>query len=198
MKALSALALAGALMSSSEFAIAAPVKYAIDPNHTFPSFTADHFGGLSTWRGKFNRTTGTIVLDQQALSGSIEVKVDTSSVDTGHDKLNAHLKTNELLDVEKFPEATFNGKLTKFRNGVPTEAEGALTLHGVTRPVILKIDSFKCTVHPMSKKDICGANATGEINREDFGIAFGKQFGFDMKTGLQIQVEAIKADAGAE
>jgi polyisoprenoid-binding protein YceI len=193
MKALSALALGAALMSS-QFAIAAPVKYTVDPEHTYPSFTADHLGGLSTWRGKFNRTDGTLVLDQQAQTGSIDVKVDLASVDTGHDKLNGHLKSGEFFDVAKFPTATYTGKLTKFRNGVPTEVEGTLTLHGVTKPLTLRIDSFSCKVHPMKKKDVCGANASGEINREDFGVAYGKDYGFDMKTGLQIQVEAIRAE----
>jgi polyisoprenoid-binding protein YceI len=74
--------------------------------------------------------------------------------------------------------------------------DGTLTLHGVTKPVALKIDSFKCSTNPLTKKDFCGANASGEINREDFGIAYGKQYGFDMKTGLQIQVEAIKSGPG--
>ena len=177
-------------------AVAAPVKYNIDPNHTYPSFSADHFGGVSTWRGKFRSSSGTIVVDQQAQSGSVDVKIDTSSVDLGHDKLNAHVKSPDFLDVEKFPSANYTGKLVKFRDGMPTEVDGALTLHGVTKPVVLKIDSFKCKVNPMTKKDFCGANASGEINREDFGISYGKQLGFDMKTGLQIQVEAIKSGPG--
>jgi polyisoprenoid-binding protein YceI len=195
-KSLSALAVATLLASAAVPALAAPVKYDIDPNHTYPSFTADHFGGVSTWRGKFRKSTGTIVLDQQAQSGSVDVTIDAASIDLGHDKLNAHVKSPDFLDVAKFPTATYTGKLAKFRNGVPTEVEGALTLHGVTKPVNLKIDSFACKTNPMTKKDFCGANASAEINREDFGISYGKQMGFDMKTGLQIQVEAIKSGAG--
>jgi polyisoprenoid-binding protein YceI len=185
--ALAALFAAGA-------AFAGPVKYTIDPNHTFPSFTADHLGGLSTWRGKFNSTSGTIVLDKEAQTGSIDVKIDPASIDFGHEKLNNHAKSPEMLDVARFPDATYTGKLTKFENGAPTAVEGSLTLHGVTKPVTLKVDSFLCKPHPMTKKEVCGANASGKINREDFGVSYGKQLGFSMDVGLNIQVEAGKAE----
>jgi len=173
-------------------ATAAPVKYTIDPNHTYPSFEADHFGGLSTWRGKFNSTSGTIVLDREAGTGSLDVKIDTASIDFGHEKLNEHAKSADMFDVEKYPEATYTGKLTKFVNGAPTEVEGSLTLKGVSKPVKLTIDRFLCKPNPMNKKEVCGANATARINREDFGIDYGKPYGFDMTTVLHIQVEAIR------
>ena len=181
------LALAGA-------SIAAPTKYSIDPNHTYPSFEADHMGGLSTLRGKFNKSSGTIVLDREGQTGSIEVNVETDSIDFGHDKLNAHAKSADMFDVAKHPTATYVGKLTKFANGAPTEAEGTLTLHGVAKPVTLKIDRFLCKPHPMNKKEVCGANAVASLNRDDFGISYGKQYGFDMDVKLAIEVEAVKAD----
>ena len=174
-------------------ALAAPVKYTIDPDHTYPSFRADHMGGLSTWRGKFNKTSGTIVLDREGESGSLDVTIDAASLDFGHDKLNAHARSPDMFDVAKHPTATFTGKLTKFVNGAPTAAEGSLTLHGVTKPVTLKIDSFLCKQHPVTKKEVCGANASGAINRKDFGVSYGEQLGFDMNTGLEIQVEAVRA-----
>lgn len=173
-------------------AAGAPVKYKIDSGHTYPSFEADHMGGLSTWRGKFNKTSGSIVLDREGQTGSLEVIIDTASIDFGHDKLNEHARSADMFDVQKYPQATYTGKLTKFSNGAPTEAEGTLTLHGVTRPVTLRIDRFLCKPHPMNKREVCGANATTAINREDFGIAYGKQLGFDMKTPLTIQVEAVR------
>ena len=175
-------------------AVAAPAKYTIDSNHTYPSLEADHFGGLSTWRGKFNKTSGTIVLDSAAGSGTVDVTVDTSSIDMGHDKLNDHVKSDAaMLDVKQYPTATYTGKLAKFVDGAPTEVDGTLTLHGVTKPVTLKIDHFGCRPHPMQKgKEVCGANATGTINRADFGVDWGKNYGFKMDTKLAIQVEAIK------
>lgn len=188
-KVLSGIALSALIAAAAG---ASPAKYQIDPDHTFPSFEADHMGGLSTWRGKFNKTSGSIVLDREAQTGTLDVIIDTASVDFGHDKLNEHALSPDMFDAQKFPQATYSGKLTKFSSGAPTEAEGTLTLHGVTRPVTLKIDRFLCKQHPMRKKEVCGANATGTIDREDFGIGFGKQMGFDMKTPLEIQVEALR------
>lgn len=174
-------------------AAAAPVKYQIDPEHTYPSFETDHFGGLSTWRGKFNKSAGTIVYDKEAGSGTLDVTIDTTSIDTGHDKLNTHVKSNEkgMFDVAKFPTATYTGKLAKFVNGAPTEVDGTLTLHGVTKPVTLKIDHFGCRPHPMKQgKEVCGANATAALDRADFGVDWGKTYGFKMDVKLAIQVEA--------
>lgn len=175
-------------------AVAAPVKYNIDPNHTFPSFTADHMGGLSNWRGKINSTSGTVTLDTAAQTGTVDVKMEMKDIDFGHEKMNTHARGNEIFDVEKFPTATYTGKLTGFKNGAPTEIDGSLTLHGVTKPVKLKINSFLCKPHPMLKKEVCGADAVGKINREEFGVSYGKAFGFKQDVELQIQVEAVKAD----
>ncbi|HEU5136736.1 MAG TPA: YceI family protein [Steroidobacteraceae bacterium] len=176
-------------------AFAAPVTYNVDPEHTYPSFEADHFGGLSVWRGKFKQNSGTVVFDREAQTGTVDITIDTTSIDTGHDKLNGHLKGSDagMLDGAKYPTATYKGKLAKFKDGAPTEVQGDLTLHGVTKPVTLTIRSFKCMAHPMKKIEVCGADAVGTINREDFGINWGKAFGFRMDVKLAIQIEALKA-----
>jgi polyisoprenoid-binding protein YceI len=174
-------------------AIAAPVSYNVDPNHTYPSFEADHFGGLSVWRGKFDKSSGTVAIDKDKGSGTVEITVDTSSIDFGHAKLNEHAKSAEMFDVEKFPTATYKGTLAKFKDGSPTEVDGTLTLHGVTKPVTLTINQFKCILNPMIKKEVCGADASATFNRSDFGINFGDKYGFKQEVKLQIQVEAIKA-----
>jgi polyisoprenoid-binding protein YceI len=187
-------AIAAAILVAGS-APAAPVKYTIDSNHTYPSLETDHFGGLSTFRGKFNSTSGTVVLDREAGSGTLDVTIDATSIDMGNDKLNDHIKSDAaMLDVKKFPTATYTGKLGKFVNGVPTEVDGTLTLRGVSKPVKLKVDQFSCRPHPMLKKEVCGAHATGTINRDEFGVEYGKQYGFKMETKLDIQVEALKAD----
>jgi polyisoprenoid-binding protein YceI len=179
-----------ALGTLATAALAAPTTYNIDPKHTYPSFEADHFGGVSVWRGKFNSSSGTIVIDREAMSGTVDVTIDLTSVDTGLADLNDHLKKADFFEVEKYPTATFKGKLAKFENGAPTEVQGELNLHGVTKPVTLALTSFKCMPHPMKKKEFCGANATATFNRDDFGIVWGKAFGFAMWVRLQIQVEA--------
>ncbi|HEV7447616.1 MAG TPA: YceI family protein [Steroidobacteraceae bacterium] len=180
-----------ALMTGS--AIAVPVTYNVDPNHTYPSFEADHFGGLSNWRGKFDKSSGTIVIDKDKGAGTVDITVDAASIDFGLAKLNEHAKSAEMFDIEKFPTATYKGTLAKFKDGAPTEIDGQLTLHGVTKPVKLTINQFKCIVNPTIKKEVCGADASATINRSDFGVSFGDKYGFKQDVKLQIQVEGIRA-----
>ena len=90
-----------ALVSGS--AVADPVTYQVDPAHTYPSFAADHFGGVSVWRGKFDHSAGTIVLDREHGTGTVDVTIDTTSIDFGMPKLNEHAKSPEMFDVEKYP-----------------------------------------------------------------------------------------------
>lgn len=172
-------------------AAAAPAVYEIDPAHTFPSFEADHMG-LSTWRGKFNDSRGEITLDKAAGSGSVKVTVDVASIDFGLEVMNEKARSAELFDAAKYPQATYTGTLVDFRDGAPTKARGELTLHGVTRPVELRIERFKCMPHPLNQRDWCGADASATFRRDEFGIDAGKEYGFDMNATLRIQVEATR------
>jgi polyisoprenoid-binding protein YceI len=180
-----------ALAAGAAFAV--PVTYQIDPAHTYPSFETDHFGGMSVWRGKFTKSSGTIVLDRDKGTGTVEVSIDPASIDTGNPKLDTHVKSPEMFDVEKYPTATYKGTLTGFKNGVPTKVEGELTLHGVTHPLELSVNSFKCMTYPMDKKEHCGADLSGTLNRADYGVNYGDKYGFKMETRLAIQVEAVRA-----
>lgn len=173
---------------------AEPVTYQMDPNHTHPSFEADHMGGLSKWRGKFNKASGTVVMDREAKTGTVEVTIDVSSIDFGNDELNEHAKGPDMFDVAKYPTAVYKGTLTDFGHGKPGKVVGTLTLHGVTKPLTLDIEDFLCKPNPMSKKETCGADASAEFNRDEFGVSYGKAFGFRQEVELQIQVEAIRAD----
>src|ERR1700692_804267 len=136
-------------------ATAASTTYNVDPDHTHPSFEVDHFGGLSTWRGTFKKTSGKVTYDAAAKAGVVDVLIDTASIDLAHDKLNQHVSSPEMLDVGKFPTAEFKGKFTDFSVDAPKTIVGELTLHGVTKPVTLSINSFKCFDHPMLKKEVC-------------------------------------------
>src|ERR1700704_2066692 len=111
---------AAVLAFAAGSALAAPVTYDVDPGHTYPSFEADHMGGLSVWRGKLDKSSGKIVLDKDKGDGSVDITIDTSSVDFGQEKLNEHAKSADLFDVAKYPTATYKGKLAKFKNGSPT------------------------------------------------------------------------------
>ena len=173
-------------------ALAKPATYVCDPAHTYPSFAADHLGGMSVWRGQFTKSTCTIVLDEQQRTGTVNVTVDTSSIDFGMPKLNEHAQTKDLFNVAQYPTATYQGKLTDFVQGKPTRIVGNFTLHGVTHPLTLTIRSFECKEVPMMHQYRCGADAAAEFQRDQYGIDFGKAFGFQMWVRLQIQVEAAR------
>ena len=175
-------------------AFAAPVTYNLDPTHTYPSFETDHMGGLSVWRGKFTKSSGTVVLDREAKTGTVDVTIDASSIDTGDAELDKHVRGADILNVAQFPTATYKGTSIRFEGDRPAEVIGQFTFHGVTKPLNLKLDSFKCMINPMLKREVCGADAKAEFNRADFGVDFGKKYGFKMETRLQIQVEGVKAD----
>ncbi len=188
MKAKALCLLAGALFASA--ASAAPVTYEIDPTHTYPSFEADHMG-LSYWRGKLNKSAGTVVYDKATGAGSVDVKMELASIDFGLDAMNAWATGDKFFNAEKNPSATFKGRFDGAKNGVPSQVVGELTLNGKTRPVTLTVHHLKCMPHPMLKRDFCGADASGSFNREDFGLGAGKDWGFKMDVNLRIQVEAI-------
>ncbi len=166
--------------------------YQLDPNHTYPSFEADHMAGLSVWRGKFTKTMGTVTLDRNAKTGTVDVTIDPASVQTGNAELDKHVAGPEFLDSAKYPTATFKGTQIVFDGDTPKQVIGTFTLHGVSRPLNLDIVSFKCMQHPMLKREVCGVEASGTFNREDFGVDMGKKYGFNMETRLHIQAEGIK------
>lgn len=173
-------------------AFAKPVTYVCDPAHTYPSFSADHFGGLSVWRGKFTKSSCTIVMDREAHTGTVTVKVDTSSVDFGMPQLNAGAQGTELFDVAKYPTATYTGRLADFRKGAPTKVIGRFTLHGVTRPLTLTIRHFECKELSFFHQYRCGADAVAEFDRAKYGMTYGKALGFQMWVRLHIQVEGVR------
>lgn len=182
---------AALLAAAASTAMAAPATYTVDPMHTYPSFEADHMG-ISYWRGKFDHTQGTVTLDKSAGTGTVDLTIDLDSIDYGLADLNKWAKSPQFFDTAKYPQATYRGTLTDFVDGAPTRVEGTLTLHGVSRPVELTIDRFKCIPHPLLKRELCGADAQATFRRDAFGLDAGKDYGFDMNVKLSIQVEALK------
>ncbi|MDQ9168895.1 YceI family protein [Oxalobacteraceae bacterium R-40] len=177
-----------ALGTASAFA----QTYTIDPSHTYPSFEADHIG-ISFWRGKFNKTSGSVMLDRANKTGTMDISIDPNSIDFGHDKMNEHAKGEKLFNVAQHPTITYKGKTIKFDGDTPVAVEGDLTMLGVTKPVPLTITKFKCIEHPMLKREVCGADASAEFKRSDFGMDYGlPRFAPEVK--LAIQVEAVKAE----
>lgn len=168
---------------------AAPDSYTVDPEHTYPSLEMSHMG-LSVWRGKFNKTAGRIALDRAARTGRVEIQIDTDSIDFGLDSMHERAVRPDWLDVARYPTMTYTGAI-QFKGDTPASVDGQLTLRGVTKPVKLTIHSFKCIPHPMFKKEVCGADAEGELDRADFGMAQYSAGGLG-KIHLRIQVEALK------
>ncbi|MFM2058909.1 MAG: hypothetical protein RLY71_3294 [Pseudomonadota bacterium] len=186
--ATTALLLAAALLGSAQ---AAPTVYAIDPAHTFPSFEADHMG-ISVWRGKLTRSSGQVIYDKASGTGQVEVVTELASISFGYDALDSWARGADFFDVKTHPQAVFKGRLQQpDARGMPTQLAGELTLHGVTRPLTLTVHWLRCIPHPMLKRDYCGADASGSFNRDDYGLAAGKDYGFKMNVDLRIQVEAI-------
>ncbi len=167
--------------------------YNIEPGHTYPSFEADHMG-LSFWRGKFTKTSGKVVLDRGSKTGgSVEIQIDASSVDFGHQKMNEKARGEEMFNVAKFPTITYRSTALKFDGDRLVGVDGEMTMLGITKPLSLNVTHFKCIIHPMLKREVCGADAHGRFDRSDFGMNIGlPRFSPEIK--LAIQVEAVKAD----
>ncbi|MFL6658133.1 MAG: YceI family protein [Massilia sp.] len=187
MKKLLVLALAAGFSLS---ALAAPETYVIDNSHTFPRFEYSHFG-YSNQVSRFDKTSGTIVLDRATKSGAIDVTIDTTSVDTGFPVFNNHIQGEDFFDTKKFPTITFKSSKLNFNGDALASVDGNLTIKGITKPVTLEVTSFKCMAHPMTKKDACGANAVTKIKRSEFNAGkYAPYVGDDVT--LTIAVEASK------
>ena len=140
-------------------ALAAPETFTLDNNHTFPRFSYSHLG-YTIQMSRFDKATGTVVLDKAAKTAKVDIVIDTKSVNTGSETFNEHIQGEDFLDTAKYPTATFKSTKVVFDGDKPSAIEGNLTLKGITKPVTLKVTSFLAMPHPMMKKDAIGANAT--------------------------------------
>jgi polyisoprenoid-binding protein YceI len=177
-------------MAVSGTANAAPETYIMEPQHTFPSFEIMHLG-FSVQRGMFERTTGKLVLDLAAKTGSVDVVIDSSSVYTGFKARDDNLRGERFFKVTEFPTITFKSNALRFDGDKVVAADGDLTILGKTNPVSLKVERMHCGTDPLTKRYICGADLSAAIKKSDWGMsAFGSALGNDVK--LSISVEAIR------
>lgn len=191
-RTLIALAAALTLFASADRALAAPETLNIDTNHTRAGFSIRHF--FTNVRGEFKNTSGTITVDQADLNATkVNVEIDAASINTNNDKRDTHLRGGDFFDVEKFPKLTFVSKSVNIKDNKGTMT-GDLTMHGVTKPITLDVE-----VGGFGKMGqmgtVAGFNATGKLNRKDFGILWnrtldqgGTMLGDDV--ALEINVEA--------
>ncbi len=184
------LILAAALSAISAASFAAPETFNVEPTHTYPRFEYSHFG-YSNQQQRFDKTSGKIVVDRAAKTGSVDVSIDAKSVNTGYALFNSHLQGADFFDTEKFPTITFKSTQVKFDGDKPVAVDGNLTIKGVTKPVTLTVTSFHTMPHPMLKKDAIGANAVAKVKRSEFNMGKNVPYVSDEVT-LSIAVEAIK------
>ena len=168
-------------------------SYTIDPSHTYPHFSVSHLG-FSTMQGRFDKSSGKVTLDRAAKKGSVEIVIEAASISTGWAKRDEHLRGPDFFNAAEFPSVTYKSSAVKFQGDSPSSVEGTLTLLGVSKPVTLSIDTFKCGIDPMDplrQKEKCGAAASTQIKRSDFGMTYGlPNAGDDIK--LVFEVEASK------
>lgn len=186
MKRLAFLTIAATISTA---ALAAPETYVIDSTHSMPRFSYSHFG-YSTQLSRFDKASGKITIDRSAKTGSVNVTIDTTSVNTGFSLFNEHIQGEDFLNTAKYPTATFTSNKVNFDGDKPSTIDGVLTLKGVSKPVTLRVTSFMCMPHPMLKKDACGADATTVVKRTDFNMAKYVPYVGDEVT-ITIPVEAI-------
>lgn len=175
-------------------ATAAPESYTIDPTHSFVYYEVEHLG-VSMQRGRFDRTSGKFTLDRAAKTGGIELSIESGSVSSGDNvkgsrprTLDDHLKTADFFNAAEFPRVTFKSTGVKFAGDNPSEVAGTLTLLGVSKPVTLKVERWVCKDNPMSKKPMCGGNASTTIKRSDWGMKYGvPAIGDDVRLWMAVE-----------
>ncbi len=167
------MAIIATLVFLPSYSFAKEENYVLDPNHTNVIWSANHFG-FSNVLGKFTKVEGKLTLDEDKPENSkVNVVVTTSSLITGIDKFDTHLKSDAFLDVGKFPVATFqSNKVEIIAVGKSAKVYGNLTLHGVTKPLVLVVNLNKIGTSPISNKKVAGFSAATTIKRSEFGINF--------------------------
>lgn len=171
---------------------AAPATYAIDPTHTFATFEIDHMGA-STNRVRFDKKSGSVEFDKAAKTGKVEVSLDMDSLNSGTAAFNNHLKSAEIFNVAKFPTAKFVSDKFVFDGDRLKEVTGQLTLLDKTQPITIKANKFTCYESPMlQKREVCGGDFEATIDRSQWGVDYGLNYGFPKQVRLVLQIEAVK------
>lgn len=172
-------------------AVAAPVTYSVDESHTYPRFSYSHFG-LSTQLSSFSKTSGKVVFDAVAKTGSVDITIDMKSVNTGFADFNGHIQGEDFLDTAKYPTATFRSTKVVFQGDKPKTIDGLLTIKGVTKPVTLTVTSFLAMPHPMLKKPALGANAYTTIKRTEFNAGkYAPYVGDEVRIDIALEAVAL-------
>lgn len=185
--AAAALGLAAAFATS---AVAATVRYVVEPNHTFVTFEVKHFD-TSTVRARFDRVDGFVTVDTAARRGEADITIDTGSVSSGIAAFDAHLRNADFFDVERHPTARFQSTDFRFFGDRVVSLVGQLTMLGKTMPVRLDATNFNCYDSPIVKARVCGGDFETKIERSQWGMNWGIDRGVPDRVRLLIQIEAV-------
>lgn len=185
----SLLAVAAATALTAGAAQAA--NYAVDPTHTFVTFEIGHFGA-STNRVRFDKKQGTVEFDRAAKSGKVDISIDATSMNSGTPAFDKHLQSADLFNAAKHPTIQFVSDKFSFNGDKVSEVTGQLTLLGKTAPVTLKATQFNCYDSPMLKREVCGGDFETTIDRTQWGMNYGVDWGFSKNVRLVVQIEAVK------
>ena len=184
-------ALAAATLLAGAAHAATPNEYAVDPGHTFVTFEISHFGA-SVNRARFDKKQGTVQFDKAGKTGKVEISFDVNSVNTGTPAFDKHLQGADLFNAEQFPTMKFVSDKFTFEGDKVTQVAGQLTLLGKTGPVTFKANQFNCYQSPMLKREVCGGDFEATIDRTQWGMNYGVDWGFAKNVRLVVQVEAVK------
>jgi polyisoprenoid-binding protein YceI len=184
--------LTGILALAAPLALAQTSSWATDPAHSEVDFTIRH-GGVSNVHGRFGGVKGTLVYNEADITkATVTVTIDTATVNTGVDARDAHLKTDAFFDVAKFPTAAFTSS-SVVKNGNRLTVNGNLTLHGVTKPIVLDVEGPSTPVEGMDHKAHSGFSGTTTISRTAFGIGTGfPSVMLSDEIKLTIELEIVK------
>ncbi len=184
-------ALAAFATLTAGVAQAESAAYAVDPTHTFVTFEINHFGA-SINRGRFDKKEGTIAFDRAGKTGKVDLTIDMTSINSGTPGFDKHLQSADLFNTAAFPTARFVADKFSFNGDKVSEVAGTLTLLGKTQPVVLKANQFNCYQSPMLKREVCGGDFEATIDRSQWGLNYGVDWGFAKNVRLVVQVEGVK------
>ncbi|MCG2572434.1 MULTISPECIES: YceI family protein [Acinetobacter] len=188
-----ALSLGLAVAVASSITVAAPVAYKIDPTHTATVFSWNHFG-FSTPSANFSDIQGVINVDNaKPANSSVNVTIPVSSVNTNVPALDKEFQEDGWFNAAKYPNITFVSTKVETKDKKHFKITGNLTVKGITKPVVLKAVLNKQGVHPMTKAEAVGFNATTSFKRSDFGIAnYVPNVGDTITVNITTEAQAAK------
>jgi polyisoprenoid-binding protein YceI len=150
-------------------AASAADKYTIDPTYTIATFEIAHLG-ITTQQGRFNRASGTVMLDMANRKGNVDLSIDTTSIDMSSVAWTKHMAEPELFNASKYPTMTFKSNTLLFQDGKVVGADGEFTMRGITKPLHVDVVGFRCMRNPRNNQQVCGGDVTAIVKRSEFGM----------------------------